>query len=332
MRAQIAPEDHAQAGTPDRPAERGRARPRSHRADEVPDVLTRGLRERDGAVGRTVLVYPEPGQHAGGAARPSPRSSSALRDVAQAGRAGRRPARVAGGPRCRPTSSRRWSATGRWRRGWRSRASSLTVLLMFRRGLATPFVIGSLVVGVAVAAARATMRARHQDQLRQLHRLPDHLRHRRRLRRQRDGPLPARRRPRRRGRGARHRRRRRRSARSRRSSATRRCWSRRTSACSCSACWPCWARSPASSTAVVGAARGAAAFPPAIGVPRAATLRMGQGDRRDGRRGDAPAGAHPDLRSRVVNRRPGRGPCGSVRAWKGDASAVSSLSSGRASV
>ena len=32
-------------------------------AADVPDVLTRGLRERDGAVGRTVLVYPEPGQH-----------------------------------------------------------------------------------------------------------------------------------------------------------------------------------------------------------------------------------------------------------------------------
>ena len=58
--------------------------------------------------------------------------------------------------------------------------------------------------------------------------------------------------------------------------------------------------------------------------PRLPALRMGQGDRRDRRRGDAPAGARPDLRSRVVTGGPRRGRCGSVGAWKGDASAVSS--------
>ena len=30
------------------------------RAEDVPDVLTRGLRERDGSVGRAILVYPNP--------------------------------------------------------------------------------------------------------------------------------------------------------------------------------------------------------------------------------------------------------------------------------
>ncbi len=70
----------------------------------------------------------------------------------RAGRAARRASRAA--PRCRSTSSRRCSATDRWPRCWRSSAWSLTVLLIFRQRIATPFVIGSLVVGVALAAGR----------------------------------------------------------------------------------------------------------------------------------------------------------------------------------
>ena len=125
-----------------------------------------------------------------------------------------------------------------------------TVLLIFRRGLATPFVIGSLVVGVLWLLARHD-EARHQDQLRELHRLPHHLRHRRRLRRQRHGALHPRRRARRGGGGARNGRRRRALLVDDDRSATRRCSSPRTSACSSSACWPCSARSACLTTAVV---------------------------------------------------------------------------------
>ena len=52
-----------QAGAADRDPRRDRGRRNKAfqiRAEDVPDVLTRGLRERDGSVGRAILVYPNP--------------------------------------------------------------------------------------------------------------------------------------------------------------------------------------------------------------------------------------------------------------------------------
>ena len=59
------------------------------RCDDLPHAFTTGLRERDGTVGRTVLVYPRPGARAlaGAAARRT--SSRGLRDAAAVD--GRRP-------------------------------------------------------------------------------------------------------------------------------------------------------------------------------------------------------------------------------------------------
>jgi predicted RND superfamily exporter protein len=115
---------------------------------ELPDTMTTGLRERDGSRGRAVLVFPNPatswwrGETIAGFV-------TALRDAARAPVAlGGRPARVAGGPPLTSdiiTSMRRDGPL----------ASLLaffgvvaTVVLVLRRGRATPFVIGSLVVGV----------------------------------------------------------------------------------------------------------------------------------------------------------------------------------------
>jgi predicted RND superfamily exporter protein len=151
VRAQIAPEDHAKLdkliGKPAEPGDPpAAAAPIT--ADEVPDVLTRGLRERDGAAGRAVLVYPNP---ASTWWRGETITSfvKALRDVAQAPvETGGRPARVAGGHALSADIIASMERDG-------PLASLLafigvvgTVLIVFRRGLATPFVIGSLVVGV----------------------------------------------------------------------------------------------------------------------------------------------------------------------------------------
>ena len=109
----------AEAGSPDRPCGggAGRAVVSPIQADEIPDVLTRGLRERDGSVGRAVLVYPEPGREL--VAR---RDHRDVRAPAARRRPRPRPRRAAApgawpaARRCRTTSSRRWSATDRWRR------------------------------------------------------------------------------------------------------------------------------------------------------------------------------------------------------------------------
>jgi hypothetical protein len=57
------PEDHAKLRKligPTDEAEAKAAAPARIVAGDVPDVLTKGLRERDGQVGRTILVYPNP--------------------------------------------------------------------------------------------------------------------------------------------------------------------------------------------------------------------------------------------------------------------------------
>jgi uncharacterized protein len=118
------------------------------RAADVPDVLTRGLRERDGTVGRAVLVYPNP---SAGWWRGETIATfvKLLREAAQAPVAlGGRPARVAGGPALSFDIISSMERDGPLASGLAFVGVVATVLIIFRRGLATPFVIGSLVVGV----------------------------------------------------------------------------------------------------------------------------------------------------------------------------------------
>jgi len=115
---------------------------------DVPDVLTRGLRERDGAVGRTVLVYPNPAS-AWWRGETITTFVRELRAAAQAPVAlGGRPGRVAGGPALSADIIASMEHDGPLASGLAFAGVALTVLILFRRGLATPFVIGSLVIGV----------------------------------------------------------------------------------------------------------------------------------------------------------------------------------------
>jgi hypothetical protein len=121
--------------------------PRLVEAD-LPVVLTTGLRERDDTRGRAVLVFPNPatswwqGDTIAGFVKRL--RAAATAPAAQGGRA----ARVAGGP---PLT---YDIIESMRRDG-PLASMLaflgvvgTVILLFRRGAATPYVIGSLVLGV----------------------------------------------------------------------------------------------------------------------------------------------------------------------------------------
>ena len=118
------------------------------RPDEVPDVITRGLRERDGSVGRAVLVYPNPAESwwRGETIATFVRE---LRAAAQAPVAlGGRPGRVAGGPALSFDIISSMERDGPLASLLAFLGVVATVLLIFRRSLATPFVIGSLMVGV----------------------------------------------------------------------------------------------------------------------------------------------------------------------------------------
>jgi predicted RND superfamily exporter protein len=115
---------------------------------ELPDALSTGLRERDGTGGRVVLVFPNP---ATSWWRYETLSTfvSALREVARAPVAlGGRPARVAGGPPLTFDIIESMRVDGPMASGLAFIGVVLTVVVIFRRGIATPFVIGSLLVGV----------------------------------------------------------------------------------------------------------------------------------------------------------------------------------------
>jgi preprotein translocase subunit SecF len=147
VRANVAPADREKLdrliGPPDAPA----ATPPIRR-EEVPDVITRGLRERDGTVGRAVLVFPNPAESwwSGSTIATFVRE---LRAAAEAPTAlGGRPGRVAGGPALSFDIISSMERDGPLASLLAFVGVVLTVLLIFRRGLATPFVIGSLVVGV----------------------------------------------------------------------------------------------------------------------------------------------------------------------------------------
>jgi predicted RND superfamily exporter protein len=119
------------------------------RIEQVPDVLTTGLRERDGSLGRAVLVYPNP-TNALWRGKNISAFVNALRQVADTPVAmGGRPARVAGGPPLTADIIGSMQRDGPLASGLAFAGVVATVIVIFRRGLATPFVIGSLVVGVA---------------------------------------------------------------------------------------------------------------------------------------------------------------------------------------
>jgi predicted RND superfamily exporter protein len=117
-------------------------------ASEIPPVLTAGLRERDGTVGRAVLVFPNPSSTWWRGETIST-YVKALREVAEAPVAqGGRPARVAGAPPLSSDIIVSMTRDGPLASLLAFVGVAATVVIIFRRGIATPFVIGSLVVGV----------------------------------------------------------------------------------------------------------------------------------------------------------------------------------------
>jgi hypothetical protein len=123
---------------------------------ELPLALTTGLRERDGSLGRVVLVFPNPAA-SWWRGETIAAFVDSLRDVARAPVAlGGRPARVAGGPALTADIIQSMRRDGPLASLLAFLGVVATVVLIFRRGLATPFVIGSLLVGVAWLLA-ATM-------------------------------------------------------------------------------------------------------------------------------------------------------------------------------
>jgi predicted exporter len=114
----------------------------------LPAVLATGLLERDGSRGRAVLVFPNPAT-SWWRGETLATFVQTLREIAQAPVAlGGRPARVAGAPPLTSDIIQSMRHDG-------PRASllaflgvALTVILIFRRGISTPFVLGSLIVGV----------------------------------------------------------------------------------------------------------------------------------------------------------------------------------------
>ncbi len=115
---------------------------------EIPSVLTTGLRERDGTAGRTVLVFPNPA-NSWWRGETIAAFMAGLREVAEVPRSmGGRAARVAGGPALSSDIIGSMQRDGPLASTLALIGVMATVLVVFRRSLATPFVIGSLIVGV----------------------------------------------------------------------------------------------------------------------------------------------------------------------------------------
>jgi uncharacterized protein len=115
---------------------------------ELPATMTTGLRERDGARGRAVLVFPNPAT-SWWRGETIATFVHVLRDVAQAPVAlGGRPARVAGGPPLTSDIIESMRRDGPLASLLAFLGVVATVIIVLRRGLATPLVIGSLIVGV----------------------------------------------------------------------------------------------------------------------------------------------------------------------------------------
>ncbi|HET6146880.1 MAG TPA: MMPL family transporter [Polyangia bacterium] len=122
---------------------------------EIPDALTTGLRERDGALGRAVLVFPNPTNALWRGATIAA-FVTALRDIAQLPTStGGRAARVAGGPPLTADIIQSMERDGPLASLLAFAGVMATVVVIFRRSSATPFVIGSLIVGVGWLLAAA---------------------------------------------------------------------------------------------------------------------------------------------------------------------------------
>jgi predicted RND superfamily exporter protein len=115
---------------------------------ELPPTLTTGLRERDGTAGRTVLVFPNPAS-TWWRGETIAAFVAGLREVAEAPVAlGGRAARVAGAPALSADIISSMQRDGPLASALAFIGVVATVVVIFRRGISTPFVIGSLVVGV----------------------------------------------------------------------------------------------------------------------------------------------------------------------------------------
>jgi uncharacterized protein len=115
---------------------------------DVPDGLWAGLKERDGTVGRIVLVYPRPSE----ALWQGPAIAEyvgSLRGIAESVKSPSGiPARVAGGPPLTADILRSMATDGPLASVLALLGVIVTVLMLFRFSIATPFVIGSLITGV----------------------------------------------------------------------------------------------------------------------------------------------------------------------------------------
>jgi predicted RND superfamily exporter protein len=152
IRARLTPE---QRGKIDRLL--GPATPSPITIDQIPETLLKGLREMDGSLGRVVLVYPKPTA----ALWDGPRNSAfvdALRTVARVARpVDGRDARVAGGPPLTADITVSMNRDGPLASALAFAGVALTVVLLFRFGVATPFVLGALVLGVLWLVALAML-------------------------------------------------------------------------------------------------------------------------------------------------------------------------------
>jgi hypothetical protein len=117
-------------------------------AGDLPDGLWAGLQEYSGKVGRLVLVFPRPSE----ALWHGPEVTGFVRElrdvVAQVKGPNGSAARVAGGPPLTADILRAMSTDGPLASILALAGVIATVLLLFRRSIASPFVIGSLMVGV----------------------------------------------------------------------------------------------------------------------------------------------------------------------------------------
>jgi hypothetical protein len=115
---------------------------------DLPDTFTTGLRERDGRMGRTVLVYPRPG-HLLWEGPPLAEFVARLRAAASAGMApGGRPARVAGSLALSSDILDSVRRDGVLASAAAFAGVVAVVLLLLRASRATVMVIGALLLGV----------------------------------------------------------------------------------------------------------------------------------------------------------------------------------------
>ena len=117
-------------------------------ANDLPEGLWAGLKENDGSTGRVILVFPRPSE----AMWQGPAIANyvgTLRDVAGSAKGPTgRAARVAGGPPLTADILQFMGTDGPLASLLALVGVVATVLLLFRFSIASPFVIGSLVVGV----------------------------------------------------------------------------------------------------------------------------------------------------------------------------------------